>query len=265
MCAVTTVGVHSCGGRCAPSAFTDGTDGPRGVSRLDARRRVERASPCVRPAARALPGVGAGGEGGCADGWAAVRESVTLAGRAERARVARAFVSGVLGPGHPCGDVAVLLVSELFGNSCPAQRLGCSRGDGHGRGQGRGRHCPGRGHRPRRARGAGAAPCWQRRGRRPGAPARRGPRRAVGLAAARRADRDLVRTHAGLSRAYGPGVSLLPTSHVPGLYLPSTWSCRQAAGRRHGRRSPQPGAGSVRAPQARAPLGRSVRAVRTVG
>jgi anti-sigma regulatory factor (Ser/Thr protein kinase) len=46
-----------------------------------------------------------------------VRESVTLAGRAERARVARAFVDGVLGPGHPCGDVAVLLVSELFGNS----------------------------------------------------------------------------------------------------------------------------------------------------
>ena len=50
----------------------------------------------------------------------AVRESVTLAGLAglaERARVARAFTGGVLGPGHPCGDVAVLLVSELFGNS----------------------------------------------------------------------------------------------------------------------------------------------------
>jgi anti-sigma regulatory factor (Ser/Thr protein kinase) len=46
-----------------------------------------------------------------------VRESVTLAGRAERARVARTFVDGVLGPGHPCGDVAVLLVSEIFGNS----------------------------------------------------------------------------------------------------------------------------------------------------
>jgi anti-sigma regulatory factor (Ser/Thr protein kinase) len=47
----------------------------------------------------------------------AVRESVTLAGRAERARVARTFVGGVLGPGHPCRDVAVLLVSELFSNS----------------------------------------------------------------------------------------------------------------------------------------------------
>ena len=46
-----------------------------------------------------------------------VRETVTLAGRAERARVARAFVEGVLGAGHPCCEVAVLLVSELFGNS----------------------------------------------------------------------------------------------------------------------------------------------------
>ena len=48
---------------------------------------------------------------------ATVRETVTLAGRAERARAARAFVSEVLGPGHPCGDVAVLLVSEIFSNS----------------------------------------------------------------------------------------------------------------------------------------------------
>jgi hypothetical protein len=48
---------------------------------------------------------------------ATVRESVTLAGRAERAQVARTFVGGVLGPGHPCGDAAALLVTELFGNS----------------------------------------------------------------------------------------------------------------------------------------------------
>jgi anti-sigma regulatory factor (Ser/Thr protein kinase) len=48
---------------------------------------------------------------------AVVRESVTVAGRAERARVARTFTAGVLGPGHPCGDDAALLVSELFGNS----------------------------------------------------------------------------------------------------------------------------------------------------
>jgi len=41
---------------------------------------------------------------------------VTLAGRAERARVARAFVDGVLGPGRRCGDVAALLVDELFVN-----------------------------------------------------------------------------------------------------------------------------------------------------
>jgi hypothetical protein len=41
----------------------------------------------------------------------AVRESVTMAGRAERARVARVFTAGVLGPGHPSGDDAALLVS----------------------------------------------------------------------------------------------------------------------------------------------------------
>jgi hypothetical protein len=45
----------------------------------------------------------------------AVRESVTLAGRAERAQAARRFVSEVIGPGHPCGEVAVLLVSEVLG------------------------------------------------------------------------------------------------------------------------------------------------------
>jgi hypothetical protein len=33
--------------------------------------------------------------------WAAVRESVTLPGRADRARVARAFVDTVLGPFLP--------------------------------------------------------------------------------------------------------------------------------------------------------------------
>ena len=56
----------------------------------------------------------------------AVRESVTVAGRAERAPVARAFVGGVLGPGHPCGDAAALLVSELFGNSVRHSRSGAA-------------------------------------------------------------------------------------------------------------------------------------------
>jgi hypothetical protein len=46
-----------------------------------------------------------------------VRESVTLAGRAERARPARAFIGVVLGPWHPGGNVAVLLVREVVANS----------------------------------------------------------------------------------------------------------------------------------------------------
>ena len=58
----------------------------------------------------------------------AVRESVTLAGRAERARAARTFVSEVLGPGHPCGDDAALLVNELFGNSVRHSRSGTPGG-----------------------------------------------------------------------------------------------------------------------------------------
>jgi serine/threonine-protein kinase RsbW len=57
-----------------------------------------------------------------------IQESVTPAGRAERARVARAFAVGVLGPGHPCGDDAALLASELFGNSVRHSRSGAAGG-----------------------------------------------------------------------------------------------------------------------------------------
>jgi hypothetical protein len=64
-----------------------------------------------------FPGRGGRGRAGAVMAGLPVRESVTLAGRAERARAARTFVSEVLGPGHPCGDVAVLLVREVFGNS----------------------------------------------------------------------------------------------------------------------------------------------------
>jgi len=70
----------------------------------------------------------------------AVRESVTLAGRAERTRAARAFVGLVLGPEHPCRDDAELLVSEIFGNSvrhsgssaCLAARWGGAGGGAAG-------------------------------------------------------------------------------------------------------------------------------------
>jgi anti-sigma regulatory factor (Ser/Thr protein kinase) len=53
-----------------------------------------------------------------------VRESVKVAGLVERARVVRGFVGAVLGPGHPCGDDAVLLASELFANSLRHSRSG---------------------------------------------------------------------------------------------------------------------------------------------
>jgi hypothetical protein len=83
--------------------------------------------PCVRPLPGWFPGAGQPGKGWCGDGQGGGPESVTLAGRAERARAARAVVSEVFGPGHPCGDDAVLLVSEDFGNSVRHSGLGAPR------------------------------------------------------------------------------------------------------------------------------------------
>jgi anti-sigma regulatory factor (Ser/Thr protein kinase) len=84
-----------------------------------------------------FPGRGGRGRAGAVIARVAVRESVTLAGRAEWARAARTFVGEVLGPGHPCGDVAVLLVSEVFGNSvrhsgsgAPGETVAVRAGDG---------------------------------------------------------------------------------------------------------------------------------------
>jgi anti-sigma regulatory factor (Ser/Thr protein kinase) len=58
---------------------------------------------------------------------AAVRESATFAGRPDQVREARAFVFRLLGPSHPCGNVAVLLASEMVTNSL---RHGGSAGPG---------------------------------------------------------------------------------------------------------------------------------------
>jgi hypothetical protein len=57
-----------------------------------------------------------GREGGCTDGWGS-GPGDRDACRAGGAGACRPLVSEVLGPGHPCEDVAVLLVSEIFGNS----------------------------------------------------------------------------------------------------------------------------------------------------
>jgi anti-sigma regulatory factor (Ser/Thr protein kinase) len=58
---------------------------------------------------------------------AAIRESATFAGRPDQVREARAFVFRLLGPSHPCGNVAVLLASEMVTNSL---RHGSSAGPG---------------------------------------------------------------------------------------------------------------------------------------
>jgi hypothetical protein len=59
---------------------------------------------------------GPGDEGG-AVARVAVRESAAFAGRPDQVGEARAFVGRLLGPSHPCGDVAVLLASEMVTNS----------------------------------------------------------------------------------------------------------------------------------------------------
>jgi anti-sigma regulatory factor (Ser/Thr protein kinase) len=47
----------------------------------------------------------------------AVLGKATIPGREQSVPEARAFVDGILGPAHPCGDVARLLVSELVTNA----------------------------------------------------------------------------------------------------------------------------------------------------
>ena len=64
---------------------------------------------------------------------ATVWESVSVAGRAERARAVRGFVGAVLGPGHPCGQDAVLLVSDLFSNSVQHSSSGLPGGGSRSR------------------------------------------------------------------------------------------------------------------------------------
>ena len=84
-----------------------------------------------------FPGRGGRGRAGAVMARVAVRESVTLAGRAERARAAavrhlRCWGWATrAGMGASCWSAR----SSVFG---PAHRLGCSRGNGHGRGHRRG-------------------------------------------------------------------------------------------------------------------------------
>ena len=83
----------------------------------------------LRPVAApgVLPRAGDWGKGGALMAGAAVRESATFAGRPDQVREARAFVFRLLGPSHPCGNVAVLLASEMVTNSL---RHGSSAGPG---------------------------------------------------------------------------------------------------------------------------------------
>ena len=87
-----------------------------GPSGLDVCRRVERPSRCVRPSARDSRERG-GREGGCADGWAGDPGDRDACGTGGSGAAGPRVRGGGAGPGHPCGDVAALLASELFSNS----------------------------------------------------------------------------------------------------------------------------------------------------
>jgi len=127
---VRTVGCFTDGHGRGPHARTGHGRGPRGArcAGLTFAAEVSVHVPASARCPAGFPGRGGRGRAGAVMARVAVRESVTLAGRAERARAARAFVSEVLGPGHPCGDVAILLVSEIFSNSIRHSRS-CAPGE----------------------------------------------------------------------------------------------------------------------------------------
>jgi hypothetical protein len=140
---------------------------------------------------------------------AAVRESATFACGADQVREARVLVGGVLGPSHPCGDVAVLLASEMVtncvlhgGSAGPGEAvtvtvvvgtLGCGSRSPVARRKAF-RFCGGRTTRLRAAGGCGWWRSWP----------------SGGLQTGRRAGDDLVRATAQLTLA-------------PAMYLPWTW------------------------------------------
>ena len=128
--------------------------------------------------------------------------------RGGRAGKGGCAMAGVLGPGHPCGDDAALLVSELFGNSLR-----------HG-----GSGAPGETVTVKAGGGVVQVEVTERSG--PGVPELRPAGwdaedgRGLGLAAAWGADGDLVRASLWLTfPPGGPGIYLSCTSRVPGVYL----------------------------------------------
>jgi hypothetical protein len=88
-----------------PSVSTDG-HGRVGVAACSGLACAAESGAFPWPRARDPTSVPRGrpGKDASGNGRVSVRESVTVAGLAQRARVARAFPEGVLGPGHPFGD-----------------------------------------------------------------------------------------------------------------------------------------------------------------
>ena len=125
VCTVTTVGVHSCGGRCAPSVFPlTATDAPAacpGLTRA-AGSSVHPRAPARRPGN--FPGSVRAGKGGCADDWGGPggRDACGAGGAwAGRPRVHRRGAR----PGAPVRGRGSTARGRAFRQQYPAQRLAC--------------------------------------------------------------------------------------------------------------------------------------------
>ena len=117
-----TVGFFTDGHGRGPHARTSHGRGPRrpyvGLTCLS---EVERAFPCVRPLPGRFPGRGGRGRAGAVMAGLAVRESVTLAGRADGGSRRRGAPGGTGSPatGRPARGERPLVRSPSRGRDCP--------------------------------------------------------------------------------------------------------------------------------------------------
>ena len=206
-------------GRCAPSAVPrTATDGPR-RRRVSGLMRAAESGVHPRVSGRGpgrFPGRGAGGEGGCAGGQGGC-PGERDGGRAGGAGAGcRAFTVGVLGPGHPCGYDAALL------GSCSGTAPGTAARARKGR-RSRSQSGPSAAWSGSRSltAAAGGAQLPEAGG---------GAGRQVGLAAARRADGDLVRAAAWLNLPRPLDRALAAAGHAGSVEGPRQVYARSAPG-----------------------------------
>jgi anti-sigma regulatory factor (Ser/Thr protein kinase) len=104
----------------APTVTAPTVTAPTVTAPATAPATASAATPAYGCDAAATPGAGSPARDGRKDGRkseTALLGTLTIPGRPEFARAARRFVARTLRDGYPCADTAVLLTSELVGNS----------------------------------------------------------------------------------------------------------------------------------------------------